>query len=212
MVKGLFETLGATIGHVLDEAQPLERSIGAEAGEQYTFMPSALLHGVEIHGKGLGRKPSWGSAVSPGGGISESSRGKSKTWVLGPALSPSGYERVAAPIAIFMVLCWPSLCSLLAQGAVGTGTCRAKLGMSAGGTHEVKQHPFFWTLDWAGLLRHKAEFVPQLEAEDDTSYFDSKCGLRGWALLSHILLRQGGGCLPGSPPKCLTLSLELLTS
>eukprot|EP00069_Balaena_mysticetus_P019874 bmy_02616T0 len=42
----------------------------------------------------------------------------------------------------------------------------------SGGTHEVKQHPFFWTLDWAGLLRHKAEFVPQLEAEDDTSYFD----------------------------------------
>lgn len=38
----------------------------------------------------------------------------------------------------------------------------------------MKQHPFFWTLDWAGLLRHKAEFVPQLEAEDDTSYFDSE--------------------------------------
>ncbi|KAK2499789.1 hypothetical protein MC885_004824, partial [Smutsia gigantea] len=44
--------------------------------------------------------------------------------------------------------------------------------LGTGGTHEVKQHPFFWTLDWAGLLRHKAEFVPQLEAEDDTSYFD----------------------------------------
>lgn len=38
----------------------------------------------------------------------------------------------------------------------------------------MKQHPFFLALDWAGLLRHKAEFVPQLEAEDDTSYFDSK--------------------------------------
>ncbi|OWK12543.1 hypothetical protein Celaphus_00002974 [Cervus elaphus hippelaphus] len=45
--------------------------------------------------------------------------------------------------------------------------------LGTGGTHEVKQHPFFWTLDWAGLLRHKAEFVPQLEAEDDTSYFDN---------------------------------------
>lgn len=65
--------------------------------------------------------------------------------------------------------------------------------MSAGGTHEVKQHPFFWTLDWAGLLRHKAEFVPQLEAEDDTSYFDSKWGPRGWALLSHSPLGWGGG-------------------
>ncbi|KAM9730255.1 microtubule-associated serine/threonine-protein kinase 3 isoform 3-T3 [Dama dama] len=46
--------------------------------------------------------------------------------------------------------------------------------LGTGGTHEVKQHPFFWTLDWAGLLRHKAEFVPQLEAEDDTSYFDTR--------------------------------------
>uniref|UniRef100_A0A8C9I801 non-specific serine/threonine protein kinase n=1 Tax=Piliocolobus tephrosceles TaxID=591936 RepID=A0A8C9I801_9PRIM len=44
--------------------------------------------------------------------------------------------------------------------------------LGTGGTHEVKQHPFFLALDWAGLLRHKAEFVPQLEAEDDTSYFD----------------------------------------
>ncbi|XP_058583429.1 microtubule-associated serine/threonine-protein kinase 3 isoform X10 [Neofelis nebulosa] len=46
--------------------------------------------------------------------------------------------------------------------------------LGTGGTHEVKQHPFFRTLDWAGLLRHKAEFVPQLEAEDDTSYFDTR--------------------------------------
>ncbi|XP_036884849.1 microtubule-associated serine/threonine-protein kinase 3 isoform X5 [Sturnira hondurensis] len=46
--------------------------------------------------------------------------------------------------------------------------------LGTGGTHEVKQHPFFWTLDWTGLLRHKAEFVPQLEAEDDTSYFDTR--------------------------------------
>ncbi|XP_073909663.1 microtubule-associated serine/threonine-protein kinase 3 [Castor canadensis] len=46
--------------------------------------------------------------------------------------------------------------------------------LGTGGTHEVKQHPFFRALDWAGLLRHKAEFVPQLEAEDDTSYFDTR--------------------------------------
>lgn len=44
----------------------------------------------------------------------------------------------------------------------------------AGGVAEVKQHPFFHNLDWNGLLRQKAEFIPQLESEDDTSYFDSK--------------------------------------
>lgn len=41
-------------------------------------------------------------------------------------------------------------------------------------TCEAKHHMFFMGLDWTGLLRQKAEFIPQLESEDDTSYFDSK--------------------------------------
>ncbi|XP_043951779.1 microtubule-associated serine/threonine-protein kinase 3 isoform X2 [Gambusia affinis] len=46
--------------------------------------------------------------------------------------------------------------------------------MGAGGASEVKQHQFFHNLDWNGLLRQKAEFIPQLESEDDTSYFDTR--------------------------------------
>ncbi|XP_031761071.1 microtubule-associated serine/threonine-protein kinase 3 isoform X4 [Xenopus tropicalis] len=46
--------------------------------------------------------------------------------------------------------------------------------LGTGGAQEVKQHTFFLPLDWNGLLRQKAEFVPQLEAEDDTSYFDTR--------------------------------------
>ncbi|XP_063003451.1 microtubule-associated serine/threonine-protein kinase 3 isoform X2 [Elgaria multicarinata webbii] len=46
--------------------------------------------------------------------------------------------------------------------------------LGTGGAHEVKHHPFFRNLDWTGLLRQKAEFIPQLEAEDDTSYFDTR--------------------------------------
>ncbi|XP_049630570.1 microtubule-associated serine/threonine-protein kinase 2 isoform X2 [Suncus etruscus] len=46
--------------------------------------------------------------------------------------------------------------------------------LGTGGAHEVKQHPFFTGLDWTGLLRQKAEFIPQLESEDDTSYFDTR--------------------------------------
>uniref|UniRef100_A0A673XA53 non-specific serine/threonine protein kinase n=1 Tax=Salmo trutta TaxID=8032 RepID=A0A673XA53_SALTR len=46
--------------------------------------------------------------------------------------------------------------------------------LGTGGAPEVKQHPFFLHLDWNGLLRQKAEFIPQLEAEDDTSYFDTR--------------------------------------
>lgn len=42
-----------------------------------------------------------------------------------------------------------------------------------GGAFEVKQHSFFSELDWNSLLRQKAEFIPHLESEEDTSYFDS---------------------------------------
>uniref|UniRef100_A0A8C7NHV4 non-specific serine/threonine protein kinase n=1 Tax=Oncorhynchus mykiss TaxID=8022 RepID=A0A8C7NHV4_ONCMY len=46
--------------------------------------------------------------------------------------------------------------------------------LGTGGAPEVKRHCFFLHLDWNGLLRQKAEFIPQLEAEDDTSYFDTR--------------------------------------
>lgn len=46
--------------------------------------------------------------------------------------------------------------------------------LGTGGTAEVKMHVFFTGLDWNGLLRQKAEFIPQLETEDDTSYFDTR--------------------------------------
>ncbi|XP_017569612.1 microtubule-associated serine/threonine-protein kinase 4 isoform X4 [Pygocentrus nattereri] len=45
---------------------------------------------------------------------------------------------------------------------------------TAGGAYEVKHHQFFNSLDWNSLLRQKAEFIPQLESEDDTSYFDTR--------------------------------------
>ncbi|XP_056678648.1 microtubule-associated serine/threonine-protein kinase 1 isoform X8 [Monodelphis domestica] len=46
--------------------------------------------------------------------------------------------------------------------------------LGAGGAFEVKEHSFFRELDWTGLLRQKAEFIPNLESEDDTSYFDTR--------------------------------------
>uniref|UniRef100_A0A8C2DJU8 non-specific serine/threonine protein kinase n=1 Tax=Cyprinus carpio TaxID=7962 RepID=A0A8C2DJU8_CYPCA len=46
--------------------------------------------------------------------------------------------------------------------------------LGTGGAFEVKQHSFFSGLDWNGLLRHKAEFIPHLESEEDTSYFDTR--------------------------------------
>lgn len=46
--------------------------------------------------------------------------------------------------------------------------------MGTGGSHEVKEHPYFYGVNWNSLLRQKAEFVPQLINDEDTSYFDSK--------------------------------------
>uniref|UniRef100_A0A8C2KPX7 non-specific serine/threonine protein kinase n=1 Tax=Cyprinus carpio TaxID=7962 RepID=A0A8C2KPX7_CYPCA len=46
--------------------------------------------------------------------------------------------------------------------------------LGTGGAFEVKQHSFFLGLDWNGLLRQKAEFIPHLESEEDTSYFDTR--------------------------------------
>lgn len=49
---------------------------------------------------------------------------------------------------------------------------RNRLG--CGGANDVKEHPYFKDLDWTSLLRQKVEFVPKLDGEDDTSYFDTR--------------------------------------
>ncbi|XP_076668775.1 microtubule-associated serine/threonine (MAST) protein kinase dop isoform X3 [Andrena cerasifolii] len=49
---------------------------------------------------------------------------------------------------------------------------RDRLG--TGGSHEVKEHPYFYGVNWNTLLRQKAEFVPQLINDEDTSYFDTR--------------------------------------
>ncbi|KAL4657994.1 microtubule-associated serine/threonine-protein kinase 1 [Arapaima gigas] len=46
--------------------------------------------------------------------------------------------------------------------------------LGTAGAVEVKEHSFFSDLDWNSLLRQKAEFIPHLESEEDTSYFDTR--------------------------------------
>jgi len=46
--------------------------------------------------------------------------------------------------------------------------------LGTGGAIEVKSHPFLKDVCWEDLLRQKAGFVPQLENEEDTSYFDAR--------------------------------------
>uniref|UniRef100_A0A8C2SJQ2 non-specific serine/threonine protein kinase n=1 Tax=Capra hircus TaxID=9925 RepID=A0A8C2SJQ2_CAPHI len=70
--------------------------------------------------------------------------------------------------------------------------------LGAGGAFEVKQHSFFRDLDWTGLLRQKAEFIPHLESEDDTSYFDSERGQRVESFEGEepVEIRQFSSCSP----------------
>ncbi|XP_056459299.1 microtubule-associated serine/threonine-protein kinase 2 [Gadus chalcogrammus] len=89
------------------------------------------------------------------------------------------------------------ICKLLRQNPL------ERLG--TGSAYEVKQHGFFTELDWNGLLRQKAEFIPQLESEDDTSYFDTRAD-RYHHLDSededdtndeeHVEIRQFSSCSP----------------
>uniref|UniRef100_A0A8B9LB28 non-specific serine/threonine protein kinase n=1 Tax=Astyanax mexicanus TaxID=7994 RepID=A0A8B9LB28_ASTMX len=77
--------------------------------------------------------------------------------------------------------------------------------LGTGSAFEVKQHRFFTDLDWNSLLRQKAEFIPQLESEDDTSYFDTRSD-RYHHLDSdeeedtnddeHVEMRQFSSCSP----------------
>ena len=52
--------------------------------------------------------------------------------------------------------------------------------LGTGGACEVKEHEYFCDegatvpVDWTSLLRMKADFIPELEDEDDTSYFDTR--------------------------------------
>ena len=40
-----------------------------------------------------------------------------------------------------------------------------------GGAHEIKQHPFFRGVEWAGLRKIRAPFEPKLQSNTDTQYF-----------------------------------------
>ena len=55
----------------------------------------------------------------------------------------------------------------------------------------MKFHIFFDGLDWDGLLRQKAEFIPHLDNEEDTSHFDSK-SYSTLCLYRYLQLKSSG--------------------
>lgn len=74
----------------------------------------------------------------------------------------------------------------------------------------MKQHSFFTDLDWNSLLRQKAEFIPQLESEDDTSYFDSTYSIQATETVEKFITRHFILCLQyRCTPHGLTFSKTL---
>lgn len=52
---------------------------------------------------------------------------------------------------------------------------------------EIKMHPWFTGVDWTDLARTKAAFVPVLDDDTDTSYFEKK------AVSAKVGLQTQGG-------------------
>jgi hypothetical protein len=48
----------------------------------------------------------------------------------------------------------------------------AEARIGTDGIDQLKQHPFFKVIDWSNLLLTKPLFVPKLESDSDTIYFD----------------------------------------
>jgi serine/threonine kinase 38 len=46
-----------------------------------------------------------------------------------------------------------------------------RLGIN--GADEIKKHPFFRGINWENLKKTKASFIPELNSEWDTRYFDT---------------------------------------
>ena len=63
------------------------------------------------------------------------------------------------------------------------------------GASEIKMHPFFADVEWSALSMKKAKagFVPSLDGEEDTSYFQPRLAGAAGAQSSHQLPTIAGG-------------------
>uniref|UniRef100_A0A8C0V0L3 non-specific serine/threonine protein kinase n=1 Tax=Cyanistes caeruleus TaxID=156563 RepID=A0A8C0V0L3_CYACU len=79
--------------------------------------------------------------------------------------------------------------------------------MGTGSAFEVKQHRFFKDLDWNGLLRQKAEFIPQLESSEISHIDTDRTRSERYQHLDseeeedtndddHVEIRQFSSCSP----------------
>jgi hypothetical protein len=48
-----------------------------------------------------------------------------------------------------------------------------EIRLGANGASEIKKHPFFHGVNWGNIKQVQASFIPELESDWDTKYFDT---------------------------------------
>ena len=53
----------------------------------------------------------------------------------------------------------------------------------------MKEHEFYASIHWDQLMMHKAEFIPYLDSDEDTSYFDGMLCVRCVCVVCALCVR-----------------------
>lgn len=86
--------------------------------------------------------------------------------------------------------CYDLLCGLL---------CDSSKRLGKNGIAELQRHPFFEGLDWSRLEEEEPPFVPRLENEEDTSYFEANVVNKQQVFLPTSALSSPSISMPSSP-------------
>lgn len=86
--------------------------------------------------------------------------------------------------------CYDLLCGLL---------CDSSKRLGKNGISELQNHPFFEGLDWTRLEEEEPPFVPRLENEEDTSYFEANVANKQQVFIPTSALSSPAISTPSSP-------------
>eukprot|EP00727_Mastigamoeba_balamuthi_P013038 m51a1_g8357 putative protein kinase (1237) ;mRNA; r:70273-75720 len=103
---------------------------------------------------------------------------------------------------------WPadSTASAAARSCVGRLLAlnpEKRLGGGGRGAAEVKSHAFFAGIDWATMRKQTPPFVPKLEGDADTSFFDARLPVYGEAQALPTTSEAEGRASPPQGPRGL---------
>ena len=86
--------------------------------------------------------------------------------------------------------CYDLLCGLL---------CDSSKRLGKNGIADLQKHPFFEGLDWTKLEEEEPPFVPRLENEEDTSYFEANVANKQQVFIPTSALSSPAISTPSSP-------------